>query len=62
MSEETKEDQPVLTLDQAFTNVDLVCGQFKGSRNEHQAIVNSLNLIKSALNELLELKKAEAEE
>jgi hypothetical protein len=60
--EEAPQEEQALTVDQAYTNVDLVCGQFKGNRQEHQAIVASLNLIRAALNELTKIKQAEAEE
>ena len=42
-------NQPQLTIEQALQTIDSICAQFKGTRDEHILIVNSLNLIKQEL-------------
>ena len=38
-----------LTIDQAIANIDMVCANFSGTRQEHTALVQSVNTIKAAV-------------
>jgi len=40
-----------LSIEQAIENIDRVCRVFKGSRDEHEALKISIELIKSAIKE-----------